>query len=58
VKDLDEAYEGFEYKSREYPGVKTIIEELTWALENDIWNVSMTNFLNRGVVFLKDHFKY
>jgi len=58
VKDLDEAYEGFEYKGREYPGVKTIIEELTWALENDIWNVSMTNFLNRGVVFLKDHFKY
>lgn len=58
VKDLDEAYEGFEYKGREYPGVKTIIEELSWALENDIWNVSMTNFLNRGVVFLKDHFKY
>jgi len=58
VKDLDEAYEGFEYKGREYPGVKTIIEELKWALENDIWNVSMTNFLNRGVVFLKDHFKY
>jgi hypothetical protein len=54
VKDLDEAYEGFEYKGREYPGVKTIIEELTWALENDIWNVSMTNFLNKGVVFLKD----
>ena len=58
VKDLDEAYEGFEYKGREYPGVKAIIEELKWALENDIWNVSMTNFLNRGVVFLKDHFKY
>jgi hypothetical protein len=54
VKDLNEAYEGFEYKGREYPGVKAIIEELKWALENDIWNVSMTNFLNKGVVFLKD----
>ena len=51
--DLSDAYEGFEYKGRQYPGVKTIIEELKFSLENNIWNISRENYLSNGVVKLK-----
>lgn len=51
--DLEDAYYGFKYKHREYPGVQQIIEDLKWALENDVWNISRENFENKGVVFLK-----
>jgi len=44
------AVNGFEYKGREYPGVKQLIEDLTWALENDKWNISRENYINNGVV--------
>jgi len=52
-EDLKEAYEGFEYKGRTYPGVKEIIEELKWAKENNKWNISKKNYINRGIVSLK-----
>jgi hypothetical protein len=51
--DLKDAYDGFEYKGRTYPGVKQIIEDLKWALENDVWNISRENYLNNGLVNLK-----
>jgi len=46
------AVNGFEYKGREYPGVKQLIEDLKWTLENDIWNISRENHINNGVVNL------
>ncbi len=52
--DLLNAYHGFEHKGRKYPGVKQIIEDLRWALENDIWNISRENYLNNGVVNVKN----
>lgn len=51
--DLRDAYEGFEYKGRTYPGVKQIIQDLKWAIENDVWNISRENYLNNGVVNFK-----
>lgn len=51
--DLEDAWKGFMHKHREYPGVKQIITDLKWALENDVWNISRKNFENKGVVFLK-----
>ena len=44
------AVNGFEYKGREYPGVKQLIEDLKWALENDKWNISKENYINNGIV--------
>jgi hypothetical protein len=44
------AVNGFEYKGREYPGVKQIIEDLKWAIENNKWNISRENSINNGVV--------
>ena len=44
-KDLQDAYNGFEVRGYKYPGVKTIIEELKWAVEIDKWNISKKNFL-------------
>ena len=44
------AANGFEYKGREYPGVKKLIEDLQWALANNKWNISRENYINNGVV--------
>lgn len=44
------AVNGFEYKGREYPGVKQIIEDLKWAMENNIWNISRENSISNGLV--------
>jgi hypothetical protein len=49
-KDLENAYNGFTYKNREYKGVVKLIKELNWALENNTWNISMDNKLNGGEV--------
>ncbi len=51
--DMDDAYNGFEYKGRKYPGVKSIIEDLKWAKETGIWNMNKTNYLNNGFVPIK-----
>jgi hypothetical protein len=51
-ENMQDAYEGFEYKGRQYPGVKQLIGDLKWALENDKWNISRENYLSNGVVKL------
>ena len=51
--DMQNAYDGFEHKGRKYPGVKQVIADLKWALENDIWNISRENYMNKGIVNLK-----
>lgn len=49
--EADEAAEmGFEHKGRQYPGVKDLITDLKWALENDKWNISRENYINSGLV--------
>ena len=48
--DLDSAYDGFTHKNREYKGVGTIIADLQWALENNVWNISRENSLSNGLV--------
>jgi hypothetical protein len=50
---MDDAYNGFEHKGRTYPGVKQLIEDLKWAIENDTWNISRDNYLNNGLVNIK-----
>jgi len=52
--DMLNAYHGFEHKGRKYPGVKQIIEDLKWALANDVWNISRENYINNGIVNLKN----
>ena len=50
--NIVDARAGFEYKGREYPGVAQLIEDLKWALDNDVWNISRENHINNGVVKL------
>ena len=52
-EDLKDAYNGFEHKGRTYPGVKELIEDLKWAIENDKWNISRKNYLERGLINIK-----
>ena len=42
----------FEYKGRNYPGVKETIEDLKWALNMNVWNISRKNYQSNGLVFL------
>lgn len=51
--NMMEAYIGFEHKGRTYPGVKSLIADLEWAIENDTWNISRDNYLSNGMVKLK-----
>lgn len=50
--NMVDARAGFEHKGREYPGVAQLIEDLKWALDNDVWNISRENHINNGVVKL------
>ena len=52
-KDMNDAYNGFEHKGRVYPGVKSLIEDLNWAIENNTWNIDRNNYLNNGIVNIK-----
>ena len=52
-EDLEDCYNGFTHKGRNYPGVKELIEDLDWALYNGVWNISRTNFENGGLVNIK-----
>ncbi len=53
ANDLIDAYDGFEYKGRKYPGVRDIIKDLKWALENNTWNISRENSEADGIVKLR-----
>ena len=52
-KDLEDAYNGFTHKNREYTGVATLIKDLKWALDNNIWNISRENSINNGLVNIR-----
>lgn len=53
TEDVNDALTGFEYKGRKYPGVKELITDLKWAMNNDVWNISKKNSETKGVVKLK-----
>ncbi len=51
---MDDAYNGFSHNGRNYAGVKEIIENLIWAQDNNIWNMSKKNYECGGIVGLKE----
>ena len=51
--NLFDARNGFQHKGRDYPGVKALIDELSWAHTNNIWNISQENLNNNGIAHLK-----
>ena len=51
--DLNDAYTGFEYKGKQYPGIFEIIDELKWCMSENIWNISKKNYLSGGYVPIK-----
>ena len=52
-KDLEDSYKGFEHKGKKYVGVKALIQDLKWAVENDVWNISRQNYTRNGIVNIK-----
>ena len=51
--DIQDALAGFEHKGRIYPGVQSLIKDLKWAKENDVWNMSRENHSSNGLVKLR-----
>lgn len=51
--DMEDAYLGFEHKGRSYKGVKELIQDLEWAQDNNVWNMSRENSINKGIARLK-----
>jgi hypothetical protein len=54
--DIQDAYNGFTYKSKYYPGIKDIILDLRFAKEKNIWKISRENYLSNGIVSLKNKY--
>lgn len=52
-KDLEDAYNGFTHKNREYTGVAKIIKDLKWAIEHNVWNISKENYETNGIVKIR-----
>lgn len=52
-KDLEDAYNGFTHKNREYAGVGKIIKDLQWAIEHNVWNISKENYETNGIVNIR-----
>lgn len=52
-EDLADALLGFSHKGRDYVGVAALIENLQWAIENNVWNMSRDNYINNGIVNIK-----
>lgn len=53
-EDLLDAYSGFSHNGRKYPGVKKIISDLKWAIENDKWDIGKDNYYKKGVLNIKE----
>jgi hypothetical protein len=53
-EDMIDANIGFEYKGRRYPGVKELVASLKWAITTNTWNISVENFVENGVVKLRN----
>jgi hypothetical protein len=51
--DIVEAMNGFEYKGTKYKGILEIIEDVKWAKDMDIWNMSRDNYISNGRVKIK-----
>jgi hypothetical protein len=52
MQHVEEGLASFTRNDRKYKGVIDLMDEITWANENGIWNCSKENYLNRGEIEL------
>lgn len=54
LSEEDERYalSGFHLNGREYKGLVTLLSEIKWHIENDVWDCSMEAFINEGLLNL------
>jgi len=53
LKGLEMAYNGFVENGREYPGVKSTLEEIKWCQETGNWRISKKAYDNKGILNLE-----
>lgn len=52
MEDLNKCYNGFTYRGRCFDGVKTIIDDLKFCLDYNIWDISKKSYYNSGILLL------
>lgn len=52
TQDIVDGWKGFTYRGRPYKGLIQLVQELNWHMDNNIWNMSMANYVNKGRVNL------
>lgn len=57
LRDLRHSFVGFTSCGYEYKGLDTLIDDILWAIETNIWNVSREVYENQGVVELGIDYK-
>lgn len=50
LQDLSDAFKGFTHRGKRHKGLIELVRELNWHIDNNVWNMSMDNYLRDGVV--------
>jgi hypothetical protein len=50
IEDVKKGINGFKINNKYYRGVNELMTDLNWALNTDIFNVTRTQFLNKGKI--------
>lgn len=50
MKDVAAGLNGFFIRGTYYRGIRELVEEISWAEDNDIWNCSKQVFDNQGII--------
>lgn len=53
MEHVEEGLAGFVHNTRKYNGIIDLLEDITWAQNSGVWNISRANYLNNGVVNMK-----
>jgi hypothetical protein len=49
---ITEAFSGFTNNGRHYKGIFQLIDEITWANDTQIWNITKENYDNKNIITL------
>lgn len=50
LDDIMDGFRGFTHRGQYYKGLIQLVKELNWHMDNNIWGMSMENYLNAGMV--------
>lgn len=52
---LNDAWEGFSINSSKFRGIKELVDNIIWANESKVWNISKTAYEQNGIIALENY---